>query len=507
MTFAPGHARAGRHRLHLPFGRAGRRDPRLGARAPHGLLALREPRQPGRPQRVGSARARLPPTPRRGSSRRTSRASPTAGGSSRRCAPRRRSSRWCCSRPAARPRAPAPCPRTPAPWRARTGPSTRPCRQAGAVRAASVEELFDLARGLASQPLPRGRRLLVVTNGGGLGDRRHRCRARGRASRSAPLDEATRGRLAAVLPPTASLGNPVDLVGDADAARYSHALHALGGDERRRGARGADRPGGHRFHGRGARRHRRYARTGPIPLAAAFVGGARVAPGARALEEAGIPCYPFPEPAVRTLAGMALLAERRLPDPPAARRARRRRPQARIFGSRLRGGFTGALGDARPRTAARRPTASHCGRRGRAATAGGGGRRRRSEWAFRWRSRSISPDISHKTEVGGVRLGLRSAAEVAVAAGEMLRRVTRGEAAGRHRPGFLVQPMAPPGKELLLGMVRDAAVRSARHGRLRRHLRRGAQGHGGAAGPGGPGEAARHARRAPDGAAAAGRAG
>ena len=62
-------------------------------------------------------------------------------------------------------------------------------RQAGAVRVGSVEELFDLARCLASQPLPRGRRLLVVTNGGGLGVDRHRRRARRRArGRIAPRD-------------------------------------------------------------------------------------------------------------------------------------------------------------------------------------------------------------------------------------------------------------------------------------------------------------------------------
>jgi succinyl-CoA synthetase beta subunit len=67
----------------------------------------------------------------------------------------------------------------------------------------------------------------------------------------------------------------------------------------------------------------------------------------------------------------------------------------------------------------------------------------------------ISPEISHKTDVGGVRLGLRSAAEVAGAAGEMVRRVSaaRPQAAIE---GFLVQPMVAPGREMLLGMVRDA---------------------------------------------------
>src|SRR5574342_383830 len=182
-------------------------------------------------------------------------------------------------------------------------------KQAGALRAGTVEALFDLARGLVSQPLPRGRRLLVVTNGGGLGI------VATDAAREAglavdPLDPSVRERLTAVLPPTASLANPVDLVGDADAARYSNALHAIGGA----GADAAlvvltaqaatDAPGVARAVIGGIR-------GWFIPVAGAFVGGARVAPGARALEEVGIPCYPFPEPAVRTLAGMARLAERR----------------------------------------------------------------------------------------------------------------------------------------------------------------------------------------------------
>ena len=100
-------------------------------------------------------------------------------------------------------------------------------RKAGAVRVTRVEELFDLARGLASQPLPKGRRLIVVTNGGGLGIvSTDAARAAGLEVKQLP--DPVRRQLAATLPSTASLVNPVDLVGDADAARYSEALHAIG---------------------------------------------------------------------------------------------------------------------------------------------------------------------------------------------------------------------------------------------------------------------------------------
>jgi acetyl coenzyme A synthetase (ADP forming)-like protein len=322
-------------------------------------------------------------------------------------------------------------------------------RQAGAVRAASVEDLFDLARGLASQPLPRGRRLLVLTNGGGLGVIATDA-AREAALDVSPLDEATRGRLAAVLPPTASLGNPVDLVGDADAARYSHALHALGGESADAAlvvltAQAATDSTAVARSVIGA------TRGWKIPIAAAFVGGARVAPGARALEEAGIPCYPFPEPAVRTIAGMMLLNQRRTGR--TERGPRAKAPAvAGVFGQRLRAGIAGALGmlDLQPLLEA---YGIACAVGQKAATpeeAAAIAERMGLPVALK----VISPGISHKTEVGGVRLNLRSAADVAVAASEMLRRVS----AARPRAaieGFLLQPMVAAGRELLLGMVRD----------------------------------------------------
>ena len=323
-------------------------------------------------------------------------------------------------------------------------------RQAGAVRAGSVEELFDLARGLASQPLPRGRRLLVVTNGGGLGIVSTDA-ARESGLEVAPLDDPVRRRLDALLPPTASVVNPVDLVGDADAARYSNALHAIGPSAADAvlvvlTAQAATDSIGVARAVIGA------TRGWPIPLAGAFVGGARVAAGARALEDAGIPCYPFPEPAVKTLAGMALLAERRA-RPPETPRVTVRPAEASERLARLKAAGRSQLGmvDLAPLLdsyripcAAPRPAATAAEA---AAIAEGMG--------FPVALKVRSPDITHKTEVGGVRLGLRSADEVATATAEMLARVKAARPAATIE-GVLVQPMVEGGKELLLGVVRDS---------------------------------------------------
>jgi len=323
-------------------------------------------------------------------------------------------------------------------------------RQAGALRVDTVEELFDVARGLGTQPLPRGRRLIVVTNGGGLGIVATDA-ARAAGLTIAPIDDAIRRRLAEGLPAAAGLGNPVDLVGDADARRYGHALHTLGPDT-------ADAvlvlltPQAATDAASVARTIVGATRGWPIPVAAAFVGGARVAPGVRVLEEAGIPCYAFPETAVKMLAGMTRLAERRAvvtapagpaPDPAPGR------------------AWLAGLGAAADRQLGMRELAPLLAAYGipcvaaRVAEGADAAAAAAERIGFPVALKIVSPDITHKTEVGGVALMLRDRRGVREAAAAMLER------AARERPealiqGLLVEAMAPAGKELLLGGVRDA---------------------------------------------------
>ncbi|MDP2627340.1 MAG: acetate--CoA ligase family protein, partial [Candidatus Rokubacteria bacterium] len=322
-------------------------------------------------------------------------------------------------------------------------------KQAGAVTAPSVEALFDLARGLATQPLPRGRRLLVLTNGGGLGI--VATDAAGEAGLEVvPLDEGARERLRAVLPPTASVGNPVDIVGDADAARYGNALRAAGPESADAAvvlltAQATTESLGV------ARAIVGATRNWPIPVMASFVGGARVAAGARAVEEAGIPCYAFPEHAVAALGRMALLASRRSRARGEARRADPPAGLASLLTSlEPRGGKMLGMGELAPLLdaygipMARAELALSAEEAAAAAVRIG----------FPVALKIASPDITHKTDVGGVRLGCRSREEVAEAARSMLRAV-RDAQPSAVVDGFLVQRMLRPGHELLLGMIRD----------------------------------------------------
>lgn len=96
-------------------------------------------------------------------------------------------------------------------------------RQAGVLRAGTLEELVDAASLLSSQPLPKGRRTAIITNAGGLGILcADACEGAGLAVVS--LSDETQARLRDVLPAEASVGNPIDLLGSATAATYETVL-------------------------------------------------------------------------------------------------------------------------------------------------------------------------------------------------------------------------------------------------------------------------------------------
>ena len=95
--------------------------------------------------------------------------------------------------------------------------------QAGVMRAGTLGELLDIASLLSRQPAPRGRRVAVITNAGGLGILcADACEAAGLELPS--LTKETREALGAILPSEASVANPIDMLGSATAASYEKAL-------------------------------------------------------------------------------------------------------------------------------------------------------------------------------------------------------------------------------------------------------------------------------------------
>src|SRR5206468_4955398 len=99
-------------------------------------------------------------------------------------------------------------------------------RRAGILRVASIEELFDAAETVSTGVRPLGDRLAILTNGGGIGVLATDALIE-QGGRLAELAAETIAALDRILPPTWSRGNPVDIIGDADGARYAAALECL----------------------------------------------------------------------------------------------------------------------------------------------------------------------------------------------------------------------------------------------------------------------------------------
>lgn len=174
-------------------------------------------------------------------------------------------------------------------------------RRTGMLRVSSIAGLFYTAETLAKQPRPGGPRLAIVTNAGGPG----------LLAADAVLDEGgaladlaadTTATLRAVLPAEAATGNPVDLLHDADPERYARALEAVEADPGADGTLviltpqpGLD-PAAVAARLAGTRRTK--------PLLTSWMGGETVADGAEALNRAGIPTFPFPDTAARVFAAM-----------------------------------------------------------------------------------------------------------------------------------------------------------------------------------------------------------
>jgi acyl-CoA synthetase (NDP forming) len=323
-------------------------------------------------------------------------------------------------------------------------------RQAGVIRTDTLEQMLDVAMLVAHQRVPRGRRVGIITNAGGpailCADA---CEAEG--LEIPVLTESSRARLRELLPAAASLTNPVDMIATASAKHYGDVIRIVGADPN------VDalvvifiRP----------------LFTQPEDVARAIVGAvrdlkpakpvlavfmsARGVPDALRTAEIQIPSYTFPEDAAIALARVARYGEwlARPADPPPRVEARRDEAAAIVARALGRGGGWLEPAEAAALLACyglpmiEQRVLSDAEQAGLAAGAMGG------PVALK----AIAPGVLHKTEAGAVRLHLRNPEEVRRVAAEMTATLT---AHGHAPTGFIVQPMAPKGVEMIVGVVHD----------------------------------------------------
>jgi acetyl coenzyme A synthetase (ADP forming)-like protein len=325
-------------------------------------------------------------------------------------------------------------------------------RQAGVIRTDTLAELFDVASLLANQPLPSGPRVAILTNGGGPGIlAADACEAAG--LEVPPLADAVRARLAEWLPSAAGVGNPVDMIASATADDYGRAIDGIAADP---GIDGlivifapplVTRPDdvATAIRAAAARLPR------PIPVMAVFMSAAG-APGQLSGADGRIPSFTFPENAAHALARAVRYARWRARpegDVPALLGIRADEAVAAVAAML-------AVGSSRWLDAEEVRTLLDCYGLPLVEQLSATSAQEAGDIAGRWSGpialKGIAPGVLHKTELHGVRLGLTGGAEVEVAAGDITRAFA---AAGHPVHGFLVQPMAPPGVEMLVGVVHD----------------------------------------------------
>lgn len=330
-------------------------------------------------------------------------------------------------------------------------------RRAGMLRVDSLQALFDAAETLARRYTVRGPRLALLTNGGGAGVLAADALA-AESEALASLAPRTLAALDAFLPPTWSHGNPVDIIGDAPTPRYLQALQTLLAAPEVDGVLFMHAPTAIVPASEIAEACLETVRSAAKPVLTCWLGGAAVASAREACEQAGVASYETPENAasawlqlVRFARNQQLLLQ--LPDSTIARAAPDHAAARACIEQAMASGQEW-LDAAQLRIVLRAygiPTLD--GRLARdedeaadAAQAMGG------PMALK----IVSPQIVHKTDVGGVALNLEGAAAVREAAARMRANVQAAHP-GSHITGFLVQPMAqrPGARELIVGLSHD----------------------------------------------------
>jgi len=323
-------------------------------------------------------------------------------------------------------------------------------KQSGVIRVESIIDLFDYARAFAKQPLPRGNRVAIITNGGGPGIMATDASVR-YGLQISQFSEATKSRLRAGLPKEASVNNPIDLIGDAQSDRYELALHALE-DESVDCSLVLLTPQAMVDLKKVAET---IASVGPRSgktLLASILGLTDITPAVDMLESHNIPHYTFPESAVRALAAMAEYKHW-------IERPRTRikhfdvdtRKAHEIISNSKRSGLTNIPQDdalkilstyglpvIKTETASSKSEAIVAAKR----------------IGYPVAMKIISPDVLHKIDVGGVKLDLNSDREISEAYDEILNNI-KAHVPNARIEGVLLQEYVTGGTETIIGIHRD----------------------------------------------------
>ena len=331
-------------------------------------------------------------------------------------------------------------------------------RRCGVLRVYNIADLFYMAEVLSKQPRPKGNKLTILTNAGGPGVLATDSLV-ANGGELAKLSETTIQKLNEFLPAHWSHSNPVDILGDADSERYAKAIEIVAQDPNSDGLLVALAPQGMTNPSEIAERLKPYAHTSGKPILASWMGGTSIAEGETILNNAGVPTFPYPDTAARAFTYMWRYSEnlRSLYETPSL-------AEGPGLGDDARSSVREIIGNARKQGRLllnefeSKAVLAHYGiptvetviarSEDEAAV-------QAERMGFPTVLKIFSDAITHKTDVGGVKLNLQDASAVRAAYRSIQQSVTEKVGADNFG-GVTVQPMVKlDGYELILGSSSD----------------------------------------------------
>ncbi len=324
--------------------------------------------------------------------------------------------------------------------------------QAGIIRAKDMDELFDYCLAFSKLPLPEGEGVTVVTNAGGLGV----MSADACSDNGIPLNKLeneTVERLAEGLPEEATPYNPVDIVGDADVERVRFAIETILQDKNVNCLAAIFGPNDVIDLEGIAELLAEFRETTDVPILASFIGGKQVRSGVKTLHRLGIPNYDIPDRAMRAVA--ALIRHKKRRDSP------QEREEVEVKGDseRVREILEEVRTEGRidlTEIESKEVLSSY----GIPVPEGGMATNEQEAVSIAENigypvvMKIVSPDILHKTEVGGVEVGIQSERELR-SKYELVNQRARTMMSDARIKGVMIQKQVE-GREVLVGMVRNA---------------------------------------------------
>ncbi len=324
--------------------------------------------------------------------------------------------------------------------------------QCGIIRVDTVSELFDYAKAFSGQPLPKSRRIAIITNAGGLGIMATDSVIRNELSFS-QFSDVTKQKLRTFLPTSANINNPVDVIGDSDEKRYAQALKAILEDENVDGVITIWTPTLMAETKIVAEEISKLAPNYNKPVMGCLLSLENTKEVIQTLWQAKIPYYPFPETAAKALANMCYFSDW----------IKRPRTDIKIYQDVDKKTVQDIIDTARKRTpnailepegykilsAYKIPVLPNALVKTEQEMIS-----KANEIGYPCVLKVVSADIVHKTDVGGVITDISNEEELKQKFSEMQTNINKAKPDAKIE-GYLIQKMAYKGVETIMGIKKD----------------------------------------------------